>query len=245
MHTKCLPPLMPVTMHAHAMIVDLSDIQKTYKAGEVDVPVLRGIDLQIDRGEYVALIGKSGAGKSTLMNIIGCLDQPTAGSYKLDGTDVSKLDDDALSAVRGRTVGFVFQSFHLLPGRNILENVELPMEYEGVAPAARRERARALLTRVGLQHRLEHFPRQLSGGERQRVAIARALANNPRLLLADEPTGNLDSAARDSILKLFEELVEDDDLTLVMVTHDDDISALAPRCVVLSDGKVIEDRGRS
>jgi putative ABC transport system ATP-binding protein len=224
------------------MIVDLADIEKTYQAGDVAVPVLRGIDLQIDRGEYVALIGKSGAGKSTLMNIIGCLDQPSAGSYRLDGQDVSRLDDDTLSAVRGRTVGFVFQSFHLLSGRNIVENVELPMEYEGVAVAERRARATALLGRVGLEHRLGHFPRQLSGGERQRVAIARALANKPRLLLADEPTGNLDSAARDSILQLFEDLVESEDLTLVTVTHDDDISARARRCVVLSDGRVVEDR---
>jgi putative ABC transport system ATP-binding protein len=226
------------------VIIELADIEKTYHAGEVAVPVLRGIDLEIDAGEYVALIGRSGAGKSTLMNIIGCLDQPTSGSYSLDGVDVSRLEDDNLSAVRGRTVGFVFQSFHLLPGRNVTENVELPMEYQRVPPEQRHARARTLLERVGLGHRLDHFPRQLSGGERQRVAIARALANKPRLLLADEPTGNLDSAARDRILKLFEELVEDEDLTLVMVTHDDEISDRARRCVTLSDGRVVDDRVR-
>lgn len=226
------------------MIIDLGDIKKTYQTGDVSVDVLRGIDLQIGRGEYVALIGRSGAGKSTLMNIIGCLDQPSSGHYVLDGKDVSKLDDDALSAVRGTTVGFVFQSFHLLPNRDIAENVELPMEYEHVSAAERRERAVSLLERVGLGHRLGHYPRQLSGGERQRVAIARALANQPRLLLADEPTGNLDSAARDRILQLFEELI-DEDLTLVMVTHDSYISDRARRCVTLSDGKVLSDEVRS
>ena len=226
------------------MIIDLSNITKTYQTGDVSVEVLRGIDLQVDRGEYVALIGRSGAGKSTLMNIIGCLDQPSSGSYVLDGKDVSKLDDDRLSAVRGSTVGFVFQSFHLLANRDITENVELPMEYERVPSAERRARAETLLGRVGLSHRLGHYPRQLSGGERQRVAIARALANQPRLLLADEPTGNLDSAARERILELFEELVAESDLTLVMVTHDDYISDRARRCVELSDGLVLDDRVR-
>ena len=226
------------------MIIDLTDITKTYQTGDVAVEVLRGIDLQIDHSEYVALIGRSGSGKSTLMNIIGCLDQPTSGGYMLDGRDVSRLDDDALSAVRGSTVGFVFQSFHLLGNRDITENVELPMEYEGVPAAERRERAKALLDRVGLSHRLDHYPRQLSGGERQRVAIARALANRPRLLLADEPTGNLDSAARDRILELFEELIAEGELTLMMVTHDSYISDRARRCVELSDGRVLDDRVR-
>jgi putative ABC transport system ATP-binding protein len=223
-------------------IVTLRGITKTYRSGELDVEVLRGVDLQIDAGEHVALVGRSGAGKSTLMNIVGCLDQPTTGSYRLDGNDVSSLDDDRLSAVRGATIGFVFQSFHLLESRTIEGNVELPMEYQHVPSDERRDRSRALLERVGLEHRFGHYPRQLSGGERQRVAIARSLANRPRLLLADEPTGNLDSAARDRILELFDELVEETEVTLVTVTHDEYISARAPRCITLSDGKVVDDR---
>jgi putative ABC transport system ATP-binding protein len=224
-------------------IVALEQITKTYRSGDLDVEVLRGIDLQIGSGEHVALVGRSGAGKSTLMNIVGCLDQPTSGTYTLDGQDVSELGDDRLSEVRGATIGFVFQSFHLLESRTIEENVELPMEYQNVAAPRRRQRSTELLERVGLGHRFGHYPRQLSGGERQRVAIARSLANRPRLLLADEPTGNLDSAARDQILELFDELVEETEVTLVVVTHDDYISDRAPRCVTLSDGRVVEDRG--
>ena len=223
-------------------MIRLEDIRKTYRTGDVDVEVLRGVDLEIESGEYVALVGRSGAGKSTLMNIIGCLDQPSAGSYTLGGRDVSRLDDDSLSRVRGSTVGFVFQSFHLLANRDITENVELPMEYEGTPPVERRARATELLARVGLEHRLHHYPRQLSGGERQRVAIARALANRPRVLLADEPTGNLDSAARERVLALFEELLDESDITLVMVTHDDYIRDRARRCVTLSDGRIVDDR---
>ena len=226
-------------------IVSLRDIKKTYKAGDVDVEVLRGIDLDIGPGEYMALVGRSGAGKSTLMNILGCLDQPSSGRYLLDGLDISSVDDDALSRVRGSMVGFVFQSFHLLSNRDIAENVELPMEYEGVATAERRERALHLLNRVGLGHRIGHYPRQLSGGERQRVAIARSLSNRPQILLADEPTGNLDSGVRGHILELFEELLDETDLTLIMVTHDDYIAERAARCVTLSDGVVVDDRVRA
>lgn len=226
-------------------VITLDQITRTYKNGEVEVPVLRGIDLRIDHGEYVAIMGRSGAGKSTLMNILGCLDLPSSGTYILDGHDVSALDDDQLSRVRGRTIGFVFQSFHLLKDRDVCENVELPMEYQGTPPAERRARAVELLERVGLGHRLEHKPQQLSGGERQRVAIARALANKPRVLLADEPTGNLDSAARGRILELFEELRQQESITLVMVTHDDLIGELAGRRIIVADGRILDDgRGR-
>lgn len=223
-------------------LIVLDDLRKTYKTGDVEVPVLRGIDLVIQPGEVLAIMGRSGAGKSTLMNILGCLDRPTSGRYVLDGCDIGQLDDDALSIIRGRTIGFVFQSFHLLKNLTVMENVGLPMEYQGVAVAEREARARDLLGRVGLSHRLDHYPQQLSGGERQRVAVARALSNQPRLILADEPTGNLDSAARDKILSLFRELQEETGVTLVMVTHDPSIGDEVPRCVVVADGKVVEDR---
>ena len=210
----------------------------------MEVPVLHGIDLRIDAGEYVAIMGRSGAGKSTLMNILGCMDRPSAGAYWLGGQDVSTLGDDALSQVRGRTIGFVFQSFHLLKDLGVRQNVELPMEYQDVPAQERAERAAGLLRRVGLGHRLDHRPQQLSGGERQRVAIARALANKPQVVLADEPTGNLDSGARSQILELFDELRDQEGLTLIMVTHDELIGQLAKRCVIVSDGVILED-GRS
>jgi putative ABC transport system ATP-binding protein len=220
-------------------LVRLEDVHKTYRAGEVDVPVLRGIDLTIRKGEHVAIMGRSGSGKSTLMNILGCLDRPTSGRYLLEERDTSGLDDDAISTVRGQTIGFVFQQFHLLPGRTVRENVELPMEYLGTAPEERRARATELLTRVGLAHRLGHRPTQLSGGEKQRVCIARALANRPRLLLADEPTGALDSRATKVILELFAELHRETGVTLVIVTHDEGVGRAAPRLVEVADGKVV------
>jgi putative ABC transport system ATP-binding protein len=229
---------------APAEIVRLEGVTRTYRNGEVEVPVLRGIDLRIEAGEYVAIMGRSGAGKSTLMNILGCLDRATSGRYVLDGRDVGGLGDDALSQVRGQTIGFVFQSFHLLQSRTIVENVELPMEYQRVGAAEREARAKDLLVRVGLGHRLGHYPQQLSGGERQRVAIARSLANRPRLLLADEPTGNLDSAAQAKILSLFEELQRETGVTMIMVTHDEAIGEAARRRVLVSDGQVVEDRRR-
>jgi putative ABC transport system ATP-binding protein len=222
-------------------IIKLDGITKTYTTGELAVQVLKGVDLEIYPREYVALMGRSGAGKSTLMNILGCLDRPTSGAYLLAGQDVSSLEDDRLSIVRGKTIGFIFQSFHLLKDLNVRENVELPMEYQGVDVRERKERAESLLVRVGLGHRLDHYPRQLSGGERQRVAIARALSNKPRVLLADEPTGNLDSAARDSVLELFEELIDQENITLVMVTHDDLIGELAERRIIVADGKILDD----
>ena len=226
------------TPPATEALIALSEITKTYQLGEVDVPVLRGINLEIDYGEYVSIMGRSGSGKSTLMNIVGCLDQPTAGSYRLEGREVETLDDDELSDLRGRTVGFVFQSFHLLKNLTVLQNVELPMEYQGIVPSARRLKAASLLERVGLGHRLEHRPNQLSGGERQRVAVARALANDPSLLLADEPTGNLDSRAREAILGLFDELHRETNVTLVVVTHDPAIAERTPRVIRIADGKV-------
>ncbi len=222
-----------------SLLIDLQGITKTYRTGEVDVPVLRGIDLQIDRGEQVVIMGRSGSGKSTLMNILGCLDQPTGGRYALDGHQVAGLPDDDISRIRGQLIGFVFQAFHLLKGRTVVENVELPLEYQDVAPEAGRVRAISLLERVGLGHRLYHRPNQLSGGERQRVAIARALVNQPRLLLADEPTGNLDTRARQQILDLFGELQADGALTTVMVTHDPEIGAMAGRLVQITDGRVV------
>jgi putative ABC transport system ATP-binding protein len=223
-------------------LIRLEGVTRVYRNGDVEVPVLRGIDLSIEAGEYVAIMGRSGAGKSTLMNVLGCMDRPTGGKYWLDGHDVGALDDDALSRVRGKTIGFVFQAFHLLKGLTVVENVELPMEYQGVPASQRRARAEELLRRVGLGHRLEHHPQKLSGGERQRVAIARALSNQPRLLLADEPTGNLDSAAQKNILALFEELRRETGVTLVIVTHDPALGEAAERCVIVSDGKVLEDR---
>jgi len=222
-----------------SLLIDLQGITKTYRTGEVDVPVLRGIDLQIHRGEQVVIMGRSGSGKSTLMNILGCLDQPTDGRYALDGHQVAGLPDDDVSRIRGQLIGFVFQAFHLLKGRTVVENVELPLEYQNVAPETGRARAISLLERVGLGHRLYHRPNQLSGGERQRVAIARALVNEPRLLLADEPTGNLDTRARQQILDLFSELQADGALTTVMVTHDPEIGALAGRLVQIADGRVV------
>jgi len=220
-------------------LIELRGVTKIYNSGEVEVPVLRGVDLTIERGEHVAIMGRSGAGKSTLMNIIGCMDRPSAGSYRLDGQVLGELDDDGLSAIRGRTVGFVFQSFHLLRGLTVVENVELPMAYQHAPRAARRERAVALLERTGLGHRLEHRPHQLSGGERQRVAIARALVNLPSVLLADEPTGNLDSRARANVLQLFDELHRELGITLIIVTHDPEIGAAAKRLVEIADGRIV------
>lgn len=226
---------------SHPPVIAMRDITRSFQAGEQKVQVLKGVHLEIFPGEYVAIMGRSGAGKSTLMNILGCLDRPSSGQYLLEGRDISKLPDDALSTVRGKAIGFVFQSFHLLKDLDVRENVELPMEYQGVAANVRKERAEELLVRVGLGHRLTHRPKKLSGGERQRVAIARALANKPRILLADEPTGNLDSSARQSILDLFDELIAEENLTLVMVTHDELIGELAQRKIIVSDGRIIDD----
>jgi putative ABC transport system ATP-binding protein len=215
-------------------------IEKSYRMGDVSVPALRGVSLDLSPGEFAAVMGASGSGKSTFMNIIGCLDRPTRGTYLLDGEDVGRLSGDALARARGRSIGFVFQGFNLLPRTSALENVELPMLYQGVPARERRRRAAEALERVGLGDRLEHAPAQLSGGQQQRVAIARALVNRPKLLLADEPTGNLDTATSIEVMGLFQAL-NDEGLTLVLVTHEQDIADHARRAVVFRDGLVVSD----
>ena len=221
-------------------VIELEAVSRIYGFGESAVRALDGVDLVIGDGEYVALMGTSGSGKSTMMNLVGCLDTPSSGIYRLNGQEVSRLDDDHLAEIRNREIGFVFQSFHLLPRMNAAQNVELPLAYARVLPAERKERSLAALERVGLADRATHRPNELSGGQCQRVAIARALVHDPALLLADEPTGNLDSATTQEILDLFDEL-HGKGLTIVMVTHDEDVGARAERIVTLRDGKVVSD----
>jgi putative ABC transport system ATP-binding protein len=223
-------------------VVKLIDVHKTYRTGEVEVPAVRGVSLEIKRGEFVALMGASGSGKSTLMNLLGCLDRPTRGRYLLDNTDVSHLNRDQLADIRNGKLGFVFQSFNLLPRTSARENVELPLLYgrHQLSNQQLRERADRVLASVGLQGREEHHPSQLSGGQQQRVAIARALINDPEVLLADEPTGNLDSRTSIEIMGIFQEL-NGRGITIVMVTHESDIAAYAQRNVVLRDGLVLND----
>ena len=221
-------------------IVTLDDLHKSYPLdGRPDgLPILKGIQLVIEAGELVAITGQSGSGKSTLLNVLGCLDTPTRGSYRLNGVDVSHLDDEALSHTRNRQLGFIFQSFNLIASLTVLENVELPLFYQRVPGPERRERALAMLGRVGLSHRLEHVPSQLSGGECQRVAIARALVTRPVLLLADEPTGNLDSATGEEIMTLLRQLHRDG-CTILVVTHDPEIAASLPRSIHIKDGRIV------
>jgi putative ABC transport system ATP-binding protein len=219
-------------------MIELDNITKIYRMGKVEVPALRGITLNIRSGEMVALIGASGSGKSTLMNIIGFLDQPTVGSYRLEGVDVSQLNDNKLAELRNKKIGFVFQTFNLLPRTSAAANVELPLVYGG--GSQKRQRTMEALERVGLTARAKHKPTELSGGEQQRVAIARALVNNPSLILADEPTGNLDSAATGEIIAIFNQLNRDG-ITVVMVTHEPDVAAKAQRIIRLMDGKIISD----
>ncbi|HEY3202114.1 MAG TPA: ABC transporter ATP-binding protein [Thermoanaerobaculia bacterium] len=221
-------------------MIDMQSIKKVYDTGKVKVEALKGIDLAVEPREFVAIVGPSGSGKSTLMNLIGCLDAPTAGRYRLGGEDVSKFSRDELADVRNRRVGFVFQGFNLLPQISAFENVELPLLFGGVPPRKRRERAEALLTRVGLGDRMEHKPTELSGGQMQRVAIARALAMQPDVVLADEPTGNLDSSAGGDIMQLFTELWEQGS-TLVVITHDKSLARRANRIVEIHDGRIIRD----
>ncbi len=225
---------------AHA-VIQLEGITRSYRSGPTDVLALRSVDLQIQKGEFVAVMGASGSGKSTLFNLIGCLDTPSAGRYFLDGHDVSTLSSNALADVRNQTFGFVFQSFHLLSRTSALENVELPMLYANVPPKTRRERARHALTRVGLESRMHHKPNQLSGGQQQRVAIARALVASPKVILADEPTGNLDSSMSLEIIALLQEFWRTG-ITLLLITHERDIAAFAPRLIVMKDGRVQSDQ---
>jgi putative ABC transport system ATP-binding protein len=221
-------------------LIQLAGIEKTYRMGDVEVKALRGVTLSIEEGEFVAVMGSSGSGKSTLMNILGCLDKPTAGSYLLAGEDVAAKDRNQLAEIRSRRLGFVFQSFNLLSRTSALENVELPLLYANVPTRERRRRARAALERVGLGERLDHHPTQLSGGQQQRVAIARALVGSPRLILADEPTGNLDSQTSVEVMALFQELSASG-ITIALVTHEPDIAHHAARVIVVRDGVVRSD----
>jgi putative ABC transport system ATP-binding protein len=221
-------------------ILLLEEITKVYQMGEVEVRALKGVSLRVDAGEMVAIMGASGSGKSTMLNLIGTLDRPTSGRYVLDGEPVEALDEDELSSLRNRKIGFVFQSFNLLPRDTALENVELPMVYAGLRPADRRRRALTALDRVGLGDRVDHLPNQLSGGQQQRVSIARALVNDPVLLLADEPTGALDSATTRQVMELFVELHRQG-MTVVLVTHDPGIARYAARVVTFKDGLIVSD----
>ena len=222
-------------------LIRITDLNKIYDSGAVQVHALKNINLTIERGDFVAIMGHSGSGKSTLMNILGCLDRPSSGTYLLDGIDISQQSNDALSDVRNQKIGFVFQAFNLIPRTSTLKNVELPMIYGRVPGKARVERAKMLLEKVGLGQRLEHMPNELSGGQKQRVAIARALANEPPILLADEPTGNLDSTSTIEIMELFTQLNREG-VTVIIVTHEDDVAAFTDRVLWFEDGQLVDDR---
>jgi putative ABC transport system ATP-binding protein len=225
-------------------LIETVDLWKTYVMGTEEIHALRGVSIQIERGEYVAIMGPSGSGKSTLMNLIGCLDTPTKGSYLLNGKQVSQMNDNELARIRNEEIGFVFQTFNLLPRATALHNVELPLVYAGVATKDRQERAKTALQKVELTERMTHRPNELSGGQRQRVAIARALVNNPSILLADEPTGNLDSKTGAEIMGLFERLHKAGN-TIVLVTHEADVAAFAYRAIHIRDGQVENDVRRA
>lgn len=223
-------------------LIELADVRKVYHLGEVEVIALRGVTLTIDAGEFVALVGPSGSGKSTLMNTLGCLDRPTSGSYRLADQEIATLGADERALVRNRRIGFVFQNFNLLSRTTALENVELPLMYRrGLSRSARRKRASELLKRVGLGERMDHHPSQLSGGQQQRVAIARALANEPAILMCDEPTGNLDTQTSKDVIQLFRDLNRENRITVILVTHDPAVAHVARRVVVLRDGLIVQD----
>lgn len=221
-------------------MIKLQGIEKDYKMGNIILKALNGVNININKGDFTSIIGSSGSGKSTLMNILGCLDIPTKGSYYLDDEDVSKLDDEQLASIRNKKIGFVFQSFNLLAKLNALENVELPMVYGGIHLKERIKKAKEALEKVGLTDRMYHKPNELSGGQRQRIAIARAIVNNPRIILADEPTGNLDSRSELEIMEIFKKLNKDG-ATIIMVTHELDIAKNSKRIITVKDGKVIKD----
>ena len=220
-------------------IISLKNVWKTYKMGEVKVNALKGVSLDIDKGDFVAITGVSGSGKSTMMNLVGALDLPTKGSIFLDGKDISKLSESSLSQIRGRKIGFIFQQFNLIPTLNALENVMLPLEFQDIPDDLAREKAIGILDLIGLGDRILHLPSQLSGGQQQRVAIARSLANNPEMILADEPTGNLDSKTGSDVLKLLEKLWKEEGKTIVMVTHDLKLASHAKRRIRLKDGQIV------
>lgn len=223
-------------------LIELRDVRRVYDLGEVQVHALRTVTTDIERAEYVALIGPSGSGKSTLMNTLGCLDRPTHGSYKLDGEEIVTMTRDHRARIRNKQLGFVFQNFNLLSRTTALENVELPLMYSrGISSRERRDRAKEMLGKVGLGDRLDHHPSQLSGGQQQRVAIARALVNRPAILMGDEPTGNLDSKTSREVIELFRELNEEQQITVILVTHDQNVARNADRTIVLRDGEVVED----
>jgi putative ABC transport system ATP-binding protein len=227
--------------HPRPPAILVHEVAKTYELGQIKVRALQDVSLRIDRGDFVAIMGSSGSGKSTLMNILGCLDIPTAGSYRIDGVDVRSLDEDALSDLRSRKIGFVFQSFNLVSRTSAVANVELPLAYAGVDRHTRRQRAEAALAAVGMADRLNHQPAELSGGQQQRVAVARAIVTNPTMILADEPTGNLDSRSTEEVLRIFSRLNQER-RTVVLITHEPDVAEQAKRVISLSDGTIVEDR---
>ncbi|MHC1720674.1 MAG: ABC transporter ATP-binding protein [Clostridiaceae bacterium] len=223
------------------MVIKVENLMKVYETGSISLAALKGVNLEVNQGEFVAIMGSSGSGKSTLMNILGCLDRATSGTYILEGADIANLDDDSLAEIRSKKIGFVFQSFNLLPKMDALGNVELPLIYDKVPLEERTRRATEALKRVGLEDRMRHKPPELSGGQKQRVAIARALINNPTIILADEPTGNLDTVSGDEIMEIFQEL-NSEGVTIVMVTHEPEIAACAKRNIVFKDGNIISDK---
>lgn len=235
------PPAGPPPASQSTPVIDVRAVERTYWMGTIGVHALRGVSLRIVRGDFVAIMGSSGSGKSTLMNILGCLDTPTRGCYLLDGIDTIQLDEDDAADLRNRKLGFIFQSYNLVPRTTAIANVELPLSYAGVPRTERRRRAHAALRSVGMGDRLTHLPAELSGGQQQRVAIARAIVTNPSLLLADEPTGNLDSRSTEDVMAIFAAL-NDQGRTIVLITHEPDVAAQAKRVVRLSDGEIIEDR---
>lgn len=228
-------------------LIETQEITKTYRLGDIALKALNNVSLNIEKGEFIAIMGPSGSGKSTFMNILGCLDKPTTGQYLLEGIDISKLDRDELAGIRNKKIGFVFQGFNLLPRTSALENVELPMLYDGMPAKERHERALAALKSVGLEGRGEHHPNQLSGGQQQRVAVARALVNNAPIIFADEPTGNLDTKTSAEIMELFVKLNTESNITIILVTHEHDIAAYSRRTIRFLDGRIISDetRGKS